>query len=49
MVKVGKTLKGTEMYRRRKYAFVQWNDGSKSYYPNKRIAISEMRRDIARK
>ena len=48
-MKVGKTPVGSEMYKRRKYAFVQWNDGSKSYYPTKSIAISEMRREQGRR
>ena len=48
-MKVGLTPKGTEMYRKGSRAFVQWNDGSKSYYKNKKIAISEMRREQARK
>ena len=48
-MKVGQTPKNTSMYLKGFRAFVQWNDGSKSYYKNKRIAISEMRREQARK
>ena len=44
MVKVKKFYRPTSKY---KWAVV-WNDGSKSFYYTKKIAISEMRRDLAK-
>ena len=50
MVKVEKTHrpKGSKMASKFKWAIV-WNDGSKSFYHTKKRAISEMRRDLAKK
>ena len=37
------------MKRKSMKACIIWNDKSRSYYPTKKIAISEMRRELGRK
>ena len=48
-MKVGKTPNNTAMYSEGFKAFVEWDDKSKSYYPNKKNAISEIRREAGRR
>ena len=44
-MEIGKTPKNTKMDDDGYKAFVMWNDGSKSYYKDKKIALSEMRKE----
>lgn len=48
-MKVGITPKNTSMYSEGFKAFVEWDDKSKSYYLNKKNAISEIRRELGRR
>ena len=48
-MRIGTTKKGAEMFKRGYLAYVEWNDKSRSYYKTKKIALSEMRKEIGKR